>query len=157
MCGASFLYQSKIGNPRFATAVDQQVGRLDVSMHDAQFMRRVQPLRDRDRQTGYLLKPQRTSCGQLRQGLSSRRIRFGRGAATAQRVDHAVQANPLDQSHRKKMDAAIFSHRVDRHDMRMFELSQCLSFIAKPRDLFAVEHRRQRQHLERHQSSDRNL
>ena len=73
------------------------------------------------------------------------------------RGDHLRQALAFDELHRIVVDATLCSDRVDRDDIGMVERGSGPGFVFEAGQLLLVEHRGERQHLERHAAAERDL
>ena len=86
-----------------------------------------------------------------------RALRRRDAAHGPQLVDRGLQRLAVDVLHRVVVDAVLLADGEDRHDVRMVQLGGRLGFVAEAGDLPLVEHRGERQDLERHAAVERNL
>ena len=125
--------QSEVGHPELAVAVQQQIGGLDVAMHDAVFVGRVQGGRRLNSQANDRPK----IVPQLRQG--------------------PIQRLPVDQLHGIVVDSPFHADGKHRYDIGMVELRGSLGLMFEAGDLPAVEDGRERQDLQGHAPAQRDL
>ena len=71
--------------------------------------------------------------------------------------DHLRQALAFDELHRVVVDAAFAADRVDGDDVRVVERGGGAGFVLEAGELLLVEHRRERQHLQRDAAAEREL
>ena len=72
-------------------------------------------------------------------------------------LDHFRQALAFDELHRVVVDAAFAADRVDRDDVRVVERGGGAGFVLEAGQLLAVEHRGERQHLQRDAAAEGEL
>ena len=70
---------------------------------------------------------------------------------------HLGQALALDELHRVVVDAALAADGVDRDDVRVVERGGGAGFVLEAGELLLVEHRGERQHLQRDAAAERDL
>ena len=71
--------------------------------------------------------------------------------------DRLLQRLAVDVLHRVVVDALLLPDGEHRHDVRMVQLGRRLRFVAEAGDLPLIEHRGERQDLERHAPVERLL
>ena len=167
--------QAEVRDPELAVAVQQQIGGLDVAMHDAALMGCVQRTGRVDAQAGDAADIFAAAGRPRGQGRALRCARTGgfsrnmsgipaeAGTTSAGHVplahfgDDPIQRLAVDELHRVVMDAALHSHCEDGNDVRMVQLSGGLGLMLEAGDLPAVEHGRKGEHFQGDASAQRNL
>ena len=125
--------QPEVGEPRATLAVDQDVRRLDVAVHQPGRVRRRQRLGDLRRDRQRLVGRQRTGG------------------------DPAVEPLAVHQLHREVVEPRGLARRDHAHDAGVVEPRDRARLAGEALDLLGVERRRGGQHLERDPPAERLL
>ena len=148
---------SRCGEGR--TRFNEQVGRLDIPMHDAELMsvfQRKGGLHAQERRRADV----RVSRGRSLRGLRTVQWHVDRSVPelkpgkphifpAAQVLDDRGQCLPLDVLHGVVVDAALAADAEDGHDVRVVQARGGLCFVLESLQLPGIERGGKRQHLER--------
>ena len=152
--------EPEVGDPQIAGLADHEVRRFDVPVDDPVLVGVVQSL-------GRLGDPRGETpqaCGVTRRagaglcgghasgGIRGPRIVVRRGFAS-----QLLQGRSLDQLHHVEVQSLFAADREDRHDVGMVQLGGGQSLVFEAHQLPFVEHRGERQHLERDATLERDL
>ena len=120
--------QPEVGHQRLASFVDQNIGRFQVAVKDSALVGMVDGPRDDRHQ-------------------SSRRP----GVAMIF-LEPFREVSPFDKLHAEKAATALFGDLVNRHDIGMVEMGDCLGLVAKPSRIVVAGPGSVANHLECHQT-----
>ncbi len=73
------------------------------------------------------------------------------------RAKHLREAEPLDELHGEEVDAAFVADRIDRHDVRVFQIPHRLRFEPEAAELAFIGRGDRREHLQGDAAIDRDL
>ena len=108
----SALGQTEIADVRLIVRIDEDIGRLQIAVQDALFVRVLHGAADGGEIAGRVARPQRTAREQSGQRL------------------------PLNQSHTEICLSLMLAGVVDGHDVRVYQMSGGLRFAAEARQIF---------------------
>jgi hypothetical protein len=121
------LRQPEVEDLHHAVFRERDVGRLQIPVDDASFVRRVERV------------------GQLTRNAD----RFVDGHAAGSGCKPIGQRRAIDQLHDDRAHRREFFEAVDLGDVRVVERPQCLGFACEPRQALGVVRDRVRQHFDR--------
>jgi len=119
------LGQAEVQQLDVAVAGDDDVGRLEIAVHDAVLVGVGQTLGDRNAQTWPLLELQRPTADDLAQGAA------------------------LEQLHRNEWRAVVLADFVDHGDVGVVQRRGCLGLALKAQPALGIRGQRGRQQLQR--------
>lgn len=158
------LGQSEVGDPDLSVGVEQQIGRLDIAMDHAVFVRIGKSTGDLASDPGD--PPESVAGFGFGRGQSQVEGRGGVSAVRRVRVAGCVaipvgendrEVSAFDEPHGVVMDAAVASDAVDIDDVRVIELGGSEGFVPEPLQAGLVDQGSQRQNLEGDASTEGDL